>query len=183
MLPVNCVFMLKSAALSKDIDQIQHAIDMVKILSPENFLQNEQYMRQRVFYHRLFIPLYSRRLSRFTTDFYLFLLQLLYLLLQTFCGVRTKILFRQYSSKKHPLTINTHAHSSSEAMRQTAAFLQCGIKFLKKKREKRKKQKKNIHLRTHFSAFPQCGIKFIVCSGVLQCVSEVFVQRYYADII
>jgi len=54
MLPTNCVFMLKSAALSKDIDQIQRAIDMVKVLSPENFLQNEQDLKNRVFHHRPF---------------------------------------------------------------------------------------------------------------------------------
>jgi len=54
MLPLHCQFMLKSASLSKDVDQIQKAIDMVKGLSSENFLQNEQDMKQRVFYHRPF---------------------------------------------------------------------------------------------------------------------------------
>ena len=54
MLPLHCQFMLKSASLSKDVDQIQKAIDMVKALSAENFLQNEQDMKQRVFYHRPF---------------------------------------------------------------------------------------------------------------------------------
>ena len=54
MLPIHCQFMLKSASLSKDIDQIQRAIDMVKALSPESFLQNEQELKGRVFYHRPF---------------------------------------------------------------------------------------------------------------------------------
>jgi hypothetical protein len=54
MLPVNCVFMLKSAALSKDVDKINRAIDTVKALSPESFLQDEQDLKQRVFYHRPF---------------------------------------------------------------------------------------------------------------------------------
>lgn len=54
MLPENCISLLKAAALSKDINRIQRAIDVVKLLSPESFLQNEQEMRKRVFYHRPF---------------------------------------------------------------------------------------------------------------------------------
>jgi hypothetical protein len=54
MLPVNCVFMLKSAALSKDVDKINRAIDAVKAMAPESFLQDEQDFKKRVFHHRPF---------------------------------------------------------------------------------------------------------------------------------
>lgn len=49
MLPLNCQTMLKEAAASKDIEHIQSAIDMVRILAPASFLQNEKDMSARVF--------------------------------------------------------------------------------------------------------------------------------------
>jgi hypothetical protein len=52
MLPPNCQALLIEAAMTKDLDRIQNAIDLVKLLSPESFLQNEQDMNARVFYGR-----------------------------------------------------------------------------------------------------------------------------------
>jgi len=54
MLPVNCVFMLKSAALSKNVDKINRAVDAVRAITPESFLQDEQDFKKRVFYHKPF---------------------------------------------------------------------------------------------------------------------------------
>lgn len=54
MLPVSCQMMLKEAALSKDIERIQRVTDLIRILSPDSFLQDEQDMKSRVFYHRPF---------------------------------------------------------------------------------------------------------------------------------
>ena len=52
MLPPNCQALLIEAAMTKDLDRIQNAIDLVKLLSPESFLQNEKDMIARKFYGR-----------------------------------------------------------------------------------------------------------------------------------
>jgi len=52
MLPPNCQALLIEAAMTKDLDKIQNAIDLVRLLSPESFLQNDKDMNSRKFYGR-----------------------------------------------------------------------------------------------------------------------------------
>lgn len=52
MLPLNCQAILIEAATTKDLDKIQNAIDLVRLLSPESFAQTDKDMNSRRFYGR-----------------------------------------------------------------------------------------------------------------------------------